>query len=264
MPLHLFSSTVRRWAKFRPAQPSEPPRLTVVPRPTDLAPPRPVLGYVALAEGEVLDTAVRHIGEWCEARGWRLERVIHDAPASTFGRPGLAHVFDEIAAGRAAGLVVTRLRDLTDSVAELGPLLEWFVDADAMLIALDYHLDTSSPQGALAARALVVVSEWETDRIERRTRAGLDASRHGATSGPAVRDDPKLSALIATMRADGMSLQAIADALNEAGVPTLRGGSRWRPSSVQTATGYKRPPAKARGFDLPRFRRLRETIRQAP
>ena len=45
------------------------------------------------------------------------------------------------------------------------------------------------------------------------------------------------------MRSGGMSLQAIADALNEAGVPTLRGGARWRPSSVQAATGYKRPAA---------------------
>jgi hypothetical protein len=43
------------------------------------------------------------------------------------------------------------------------------------------------------------------------------------------------------MRAEGMTLQAIADTLNAEGVPTLRGGSRWRPSSVQAAAGYKRP-----------------------
>jgi hypothetical protein len=43
------------------------------------------------------------------------------------------------------------------------------------------------------------------------------------------------------MRADGMTLQAIADVLNEEGVPTLRGGTKWRPSSVQSAAGYKRP-----------------------
>jgi hypothetical protein len=42
------------------------------------------------------------------------------------------------------------------------------------------------------------------------------------------------------MRADGMTLQAIADVLNAEGVPTQRGGVEWRPSSVQTAAGYKR------------------------
>ena len=56
------------------------------------------------------------------------------------------------------------------------------------------------------------------------------------------------------MRAEGMSLQAIADALNEEGVPTLRGGRQWRPSSVQAATGYKRPTQRANGGSLPPVR----------
>ena len=29
--------------------------------------------------------------------------------------------------------------------------------------------------------------------------------------------------------------------LNREGVPTIRGGTEWRPSSVQAAVGYKRP-----------------------
>ena len=49
------------------------------------------------------------------------------------------------------------------------------------------------------------------------------------------------------MRAQGMSLQAIADRLNEEGVPTLRGGEKWPPSSVQAAVGYRRPPRAWRG-----------------
>ena len=42
-------------------------------------------------------------------------------------------------------------------------------------------------------------------------------------------------------RAANMTLQAIADQLNAEGVPTLRGGAMWRPSSVQAALGYRRP-----------------------
>ena len=51
------------------------------------------------------------------------------------------------------------------------------------------------------------------------------------------------------MRAEGMTLQAIADRLNEEGVPTVRGGAKWRHSSIQVAAGYRRrrprylPPA---------------------
>jgi recombinase len=53
------------------------------------------------------------------------------------------------------------------------------------------------------------------------------------------------------MRGEGMTLQAIADQLNTEGVPTLRGGSQWRPSSVQSAAGYKRPKRSRSGVDLP-------------
>lgn len=42
------------------------------------------------------------------------------------------------------------------------------------------------------------------------------------------------------MRNRGMTLQAIADELNQQGVPTVRGGTKWRHSSVQATIGYRR------------------------
>ena len=38
-------------------------------------------------------------------------------------------------------------------------------------------------------------------------------------------------------------MQAIADQLNADGIPTVRGGAKWRRSSVQAAAGYERPHA---------------------
>lgn len=255
-------SALRRPATPAAQEPPAPrPAPVVAPAPENHTGRQPVLGYVALAASDPaadLEAAARSIGSWCEARGWSLARVVHDAPGErgrALARPGLAHALAEIGASRAAGLVVCRLSDLTDSVSELGPLLQWFTDTESFVIALDYELDTSSDSGGFAARALVEISEWERRRVAGRTRAGLDAARRGTASAAAVRDDPELSARIAAMRHDGMSLQAIADALNVEGIPTLRGGSRWRPSSVQAATGYKRPPAKPRGVDLPPPRR---------
>jgi hypothetical protein len=43
------------------------------------------------------------------------------------------------------------------------------------------------------------------------------------------------------MRRAGMTLQAIADQLNQQNTPTLRGGREWRPSSVQAAAGLPPP-----------------------
>jgi hypothetical protein len=52
-----------------------------------------------------------------------------------------------------------------------------------------------------------------------------------------------------------MTLQAIADVLNAEGVPTTRGGAEWRPSSVQTAAGYKRRSRAKKPPDLPTVKR---------
>jgi DNA invertase Pin-like site-specific DNA recombinase len=158
-------------------------------------------------------------------------------------RPGLSHVLQRIAAGEASCLVVTGLDHLSRSVAELGRLIDWLDRMEVRLVALDLDLDTSTPHGRTAARALASVGAWERERLSERTRAGLAAARakrHKPT-GAAAQRTAELHRRIAAMRADGMTLQAIADVLNREGVPTMRGGAKWRPSSVQSAAGYKRP-----------------------
>ena len=113
---------------------------------------------------------------------------------------------------------------------------------------VDIDLDTDTEEGRLAADALVKVGGLERTRLEQRTRKGLEAARDRRRSSgrPAVADRPSLKQRIADMRASGMTLQAIADTLNDEGVPTVRGGAEWRPSSVQAAAGYKRPSRRSR------------------
>ena len=57
------------------------------------------------------------------------------------------------------------------------------------------------------------------------------------------------------MRQGGMTFQAIADRLNSEGVPTMRGGSEWRVSSVQSAAGYQRPRPRRKTAELPTLTR---------
>jgi hypothetical protein len=59
---------------------------------------------------------------------------------------------------------------------------------------------------------------------------------------------------IVAMRAADMTLQAIADQLNAENVPTLRGGARWRPSSIQACLGYRRPEPRDHLPELKRGR----------
>ena len=219
-------------------------------------PRRRAVGYVVveLANGELR----RHseaIRAACDERDLELLKVVHDCDSlGRDHRPSLAWALQELAEHRADALVVMRLRDLSANVANLPPLLTWFQEEDRTLIAMDLSIDTSTEAGRLAATAVAGVGGWEHERISERTRRGLEAARErGAGNGrTSVADVPELQERIATMREQGMTLQAIADVLNAEGVPTLRGGAMWRPSSVQRATGYRRPSSAQRGIELPK------------
>jgi DNA invertase Pin-like site-specific DNA recombinase len=215
-----------------------------------------VLGYARVSTSEqsveAQETAIR---DECKRRGWQLLDVIvdHAHSGDTLDRPGLRTALSRIARGDAAGLVSARLDRVSRSTIDLGDLLVWFKDRRAMLVALDLGIDTSTASGRLVATVIGAVAEWERDTIAARTREGLAVIRaQGRPIGrPAVADNPELAARIRSMHDAGMSLRTIAKQLNTEGVPTLRGAAQWRPSSVQTAVGYRRPPVQRRRLDLP-------------
>jgi peptidoglycan hydrolase-like protein with peptidoglycan-binding domain/DNA invertase Pin-like site-specific DNA recombinase len=211
----------------------------------------PMLGYavVSAPEGSVgrgeLTEQAEAIAAECSRRGLELVELVRERePRNGKGleRPGLGYACARIKAGEARGLIVSELSRLSRSAAELGEIVGWFMRSGARLVAVAQGLDTDRPEGRLAARTLIQVSGWERQRLSERTRSGLRAARDqgGRRGRPAVADDRELRERIVAMRAEGMTLQAIADRLNEEGVPTVRGGAMWRPSSVQGAVGYKR------------------------
>jgi DNA invertase Pin-like site-specific DNA recombinase len=155
----------------------------------------------------------------------------------------LGCALDRIARGEARGLIVTDLYHVASSIAQLGALMTWFDQTDATLIALDVGIDTSSPDGRAVANILVALSGAERERSGAPASNGQSAVRVSSpsTGRSVAAARPDLANRIAAMRASHMTLQAIADQLNAEGVPTLRGGARWRPSSIQAALGYRRP-----------------------
>jgi DNA invertase Pin-like site-specific DNA recombinase len=211
------------------------------------------LGYVLVSRtpGEEAEDAGEAIRALCASRRLNLRRIARDveaAPGDAQARPALRWALDQLAQDEAQTLVVAKLGHVTDTAAGLPALLRWLDARKRSLIAIDVQLDTATEAGGLTAGTLAQVGGGERERISQRMRGGLEAARsRGATRGrPSVADVPELRERIIAMRADGMTLQAIADALNEEGVPTLRGGAKWRPSSVQSATGYRRPSAANR------------------
>jgi DNA invertase Pin-like site-specific DNA recombinase len=196
------------------------------------------IGYVA---GD-LSRQSAIIERLCARRGWQLVSLVHDvgpAKGRALKRPGLSGALQRLLVGDATCLIVTDLRVLCRSVGELGGVLDELERANARLVALEPPVDTATQAGRVAVRILAAVSEWERTRTLERSRRGLAAARGKGAVQATI--DPGLKRQIARMRGAGMTLQAIVDVLNAEGVPTVRGGATWRPSSVQAAIGYRRP-----------------------
>jgi DNA invertase Pin-like site-specific DNA recombinase len=207
------------------------------------------IGYVGTASaGRIHDADMKQQAELiercCADRGWTLSKLIWEVKpylGSGGGRPTLDYALRRLETEQASRLVVARLEALSRSIAELGSVLTELKRRHGHLLCIDPEIDTESPAGETVVRALIAVSTRERERLAERTRKGLVTARSKrALSRPAVEDRPELQQRILAMRASGMTLQAIADKLNADGVPTLRGGTRWRPSSVHATTGYKR------------------------
>jgi peptidoglycan hydrolase-like protein with peptidoglycan-binding domain/DNA invertase Pin-like site-specific DNA recombinase len=208
------------------------------------------LGYVSVParpelQSAEFETQLDAIDRYCDDHGWELVEVVRDVDAGggDMERQGLLYALDKIGRGEASCIIVSELGRVSGSAADLGGVLDRLERGGGRLVALDIGLDTASPEGRVAAQALASVSSWEHDRS--RGRLAAAAAGQAATVEPqVVQDVPALKERISTMRTAGMTLQAIADVLNSEGVPTLRGGAKWRPSSVQSATGYRRPPRR--------------------
>jgi DNA invertase Pin-like site-specific DNA recombinase len=177
------------------------------------------------------------IARFCAWRGWQLVGLVRDVwtPGRRCNQPSLMYALEQLRDGQAACLVIAELNRLSSSVAGLGDILDAVELAGARLVSLEPAIDTGTSAGRAAVRALTSVSRWEQAR-----RVEMTSAARAKAASP-VTIDPKLKRRVRRMRAAGMTLQAIADDLNAEGLPTPRGGAKWRPSSVQAALGYRRP-----------------------
>jgi hypothetical protein len=266
-------------ARRRGAVPAAAPRRRAAPEAGGVARPAPIrrmairrtaIGYMRLpAPGDRVALAAHHsaIAAHVDAHGLELWTGVHDVDGDPAGDRALRWALERIAAGDAQVLAVARLEHVAASPGDLSAVLRSLDRDGRALVAAEPALDTSTQAGRLAAVALDGAA-WMDRQPDAPpppvnvraavARAGARTDRHRDAPPPppnaraAVADRPELQQRIVAMREQGLSLQAIADRLNAEGVPTVRGGLKWRPSSVQCAAGYQRPPRPRRGIEVPR------------
>lgn len=203
-----------------------------------------VLAYVRVSteeqglSGGGLGAQRQAIEQDAKRRGWADIRWIEDAgfSASTLDRPGIRRALDALSSGEADVLVVAKVDRLSRSVLDFATLMRRSEDEGWALACLDLGLDSSTPQGRMMARLLSVFAEFERELISARTRDGMAAKRAAGTLkgriGRPIGIPDAVRARIRAMRDGGATLSAIAQALTADGIPTARGGTDWRISTV--------------------------------
>ena len=170
-----------------------------------------------------------------DRRGWLSVRYLSDKgySASSLDRPAIQEALAILSAGEADTLVVAKLDRLSRSLLDFAGLMERSQRAGWSIVALDLGVDTSTAAGEMVAHVMASFAQFERRLIAERTAAALQAAKkRGQRLGRPITLPEVIRQRIARERAQGRTLQAIADRLNEEGIPTARGG-QWGTSSVQ-------------------------------
>jgi DNA invertase Pin-like site-specific DNA recombinase len=185
--------------------------------------------------GAGLEHQRQRIAQEANHRGWTLLETYVDgglSGGSMVGRDGLAQALADVSQRRADVLIVEKLDRLSRSLLDFANLMEQSRREGWSLVALDLGLDTSTAQGEMMAAVLATFAQFERRLISQRTIAGMAVKKaQGVKMGrPQTLQDDVYARIVELQRA-GLNYQKIADHLNDAGVPTSRGGS-WHAGTI--------------------------------
>jgi DNA invertase Pin-like site-specific DNA recombinase len=201
-----------------------------------------VVGYIRVSTSEQADSGAgleaqrTTIRAACEAKGWELVALHEDAGLSgaRLDRPGLQEALAEVEAGTADGIVVAKVDRLSRSLLHFTTLIERSRKKGWQLVALDLGVDTSTASGELMANTIASFAQFERRLIGERTRAALAAKKaEGVRLGRPRSLPAEVVDEILTRREKSETYKAIADVLNEQGVPTAHGGTSWWPATIR-------------------------------
>ncbi|QZH67694.1 recombinase family protein [Mycolicibacterium farcinogenes] len=169
-----------------------------------------------------------------DRRGWQIEHVTDAGVSGKNIGPQLRMALDLLASGQADGLVVAKLDRLSRSIINASNILEAAQSQRWSLVVLDMSLDLTTAAGRMMANQFIVFAQYERELIGERTKAGLAAKRRrGERIG---RPREATTALVRRILADrdaGQSFDAIAKALEQEGIRSPRGGSKWYSSTAR-------------------------------
>lgn len=209
------------------------------------------IGYVRVsteeqaAEGVSLEAQRAKLAAYAMLQDLELVDVLADEGLSgkrADNRPGLQEALRRLRAGEAGALIVVKLDRLSRSTRDVLDLVDRCGREAWGLHSIVEKLDTSSAAGRFVVTIMAGLAQMEREVIGERTAAamahmktqglrvgavpfGFDLGKDGRTLVPNV-DEQATIREIEALRAAGLSLRAVAGALNDAGSRT-KTGARW-------------------------------------
>ncbi|GAA4376882.1 recombinase family protein [Nocardioides caricicola] len=200
-----------------------------------------VIGYLRVSTDEQassglgLEAQRARIAAEAAHKGWDVIWLVDEGySAKSLDRPAMTEALRLLAAREVGALIVAKLDRLSRSVVDFSNTLALAKKQGWAMVLLDLGVDTSTPNGKLVAGLMAQIAEWERDIIAQRTREALAAAKaRGQRLGrPRATPDDVVDRVV-DLRATGLSLRAIAQALTDAEIPTTRGADGWRASTVR-------------------------------
>ena len=213
------------------------------------------IGYVRVSTADQADSGASLAAQRAKVKAYatlhdmELVEIIEDAghSAKSLERPGMTRLLRLIKGRKVDVVNVAKLDRITRSVRDLGDLVDLFKRSGVEFASVGDHIDTSTAAGRLVLNVMGSVSQWEREAIGERTSEALAALRargrrvsrfapfgyRSDGNGSWIPDEHEQQAveLIVQLRAEGLSLRAIAAELERRG---FRSRSHGRRLSAQT------------------------------
>ncbi|MGI6009496.1 MAG: recombinase family protein [Methanomethylophilus sp.] len=199
-------------------------------------------------EGFSLDAQTKRLKAMCAVRGWTVADVYRDEGYSgrSTDRPEYRRMFAEM--DRWDALLVLKMDRIHRNSVNFARMMETLRESGKDFISLNEKFDTTTAMGRFVMDIVERMAQLESEQIGERVKLGM-TKKAKATGEPMGSPDPygytyrngelvvieaeaETVRRIFAMSAEGKSQTAIAEALNEAYIPSKKGG-KWSRQAVR-------------------------------
>ena len=198
---------------------------------------------IQVEDGISLDAQERQLRFAAEMAGYEVVMLREEGKSgkNIRNRPLLRQALEDLDAGKAAALYVTRIDRLARSTQDFLGVIDRSQKHNWRLALLDIGLDTATHQGRFVVTIMAAMAEMERGMISERQkdihkdrREQVD-KRWGIDVGPKPLIEDEIRSEIISKRDAGVSYQAIAKDFNIREIPTSNGGKQWYASTIRHA-----------------------------